>query len=368
MKLESPEMPFRLLSFSRLRDYCWFPALLPFMLLLLSELAILFTASNESHQGGGSRAGMLRKSPAFDPARCLREPSASRGMCAPPGRRFLVVVPTECDEIQRVYLKPQLVDPNRKFDTLVMDWSEDRACDGKLGGLVDHIEHIPLSFKYHGMWEIFTRRHPELLRQYDYFGLIDDDIVYHTGAQGVLDVFLHAAAGDLFIAQGSLSNTSFVAHPTLKHNETVPGSNARLTKWVEVMTPVLCREALLTFLGDFKGQTHAWGLDGYWSHTTINRLRKRLGVIDAVQVEHRQKVDLGLTKVYQRIGGIERAWAEMQATLQQRLHFNATQLHSWRINTRLNPGEHIFIDASAIRSEPWLQPGGISAHKPQRPK
>lgn len=345
--------------------YLWAPAAFPLLLLLLHDAALWalrrpseLTAAVASDPHAVFSAARLR--PTLDAGRCLREPSASRGMCAPPGRRFLVVVPSECDDNQTLWLKPQVMDPGRKFDLVVMDWSPAGDCAWRLRGAADQIVHLPMHFKYHGLYRILAERHPQLLSSYDRFAFIDDDITYHTGAQGVLDVFLAATAWDLWMAQGSLSNASWVAHPVLSHNESVPGSNARLTAWVEVMTPVMSREALLQFLPRFKGQTHAWGLDSVWSHAAV-AANKSLGVVDSVQIDHRAKVYLGVTKVYQRVGGIQQAWKDMIAVATRELHFTEEQLMAWRNRVRLDAGRHVFIDTADLRREPWLRPGGLSA-------
>ena len=68
--------------------------------------------------------------------------------------------------------------------------------------------------------------------------------------------------------------------------------------------------ALAQFLPYFGELTHAWGIDALWSDAST-RLGKRVGVIDSVVIDHMRPS--GVSALYARVGGLERARADQAA-------------------------------------------------------
>ena len=88
-----------------------------------------------------------------------------------------------------------------------------------------------------------------------------------------------------------------------------PGAHAaRATGFVEQMSPLFSRAALMQFLPYFAGLTHGWGVDALWSDASSDVLGLPVGVVDAVQIDHMRKS--GVSNLYKRVGGIEKAEAE----------------------------------------------------------
>ena len=65
--------------------------------------------------------------------------------------------------------------------------------------------------------------------------------------------------------------------------------------------------ALARALPTFANLTHAWGVDLLWSELAV-RADERVGVIDSVLIDHARPS--GVSGLYARVGGIERARAE----------------------------------------------------------
>ena len=158
------------------------------------------------------------------------------------------------------------------------------------------------------------------LARYERFLLSDDDVVFHGGAAGVARLLALSAAAALHSAQPALSPGSAMSFAATAYTPHEAGGEAaearsatayvRLTGFVEQMSPVFSAEALAQFLPHFANLTHAWGIDLLWSDVSV-RLGARVGVVDSVVIDHARPS--GVSGLYARVGGIERARAEQAA-------------------------------------------------------
>ncbi len=148
-------------------------------------------------------------------------------------------------------------------------------------------EHI---CKLHGyklkMTYAYLTRNPEILEQYDYFLLADDDISM-TSAD-VNAIFDAMSRYGLQIGQPSLVNSYYSWYHTL-HDEFC---RLRYTNFVEVMIPCFSREALRKVLFTFNENDCGWGTESHWP-LLIDTNRHDIAIIDEVKVVHTRPVQSG---------------------------------------------------------------------------
>jgi hypothetical protein len=137
--------------------------------------------------------------------------------------------------------------------------------------------------KWDGIYDFFAAR-PELLEQFEYFWLPDDDIAAEPHAIGRM--FQLVRANGFELAQPSLSADSYLSHLISLSN---PWFEHRFVNLVEIMVPVVHRDFLKRVLPLFKTSKTGFGFDFVWHRFTTDP-RTRVAILDAVQVTHTRPV------------------------------------------------------------------------------
>lgn len=170
-----------------------------------------------------------------------------------------------------------------RFDLLVAAYEEGAESSSQYQS---SLIHIPGS-KIAGYHQLFRQR-PELLDQYEYFGLFDDDLL--TTAGDINRLFALGKAHGLNLFQPALSWDSYFSYAATLAN---PGQfQLRYTNTVEMMCPVFSRDYLRRALPLF-GLGYETGIDLIWARLS-NDPWFRYAIIDAVAVTHTRAV--GSTK------------------------------------------------------------------------
>lgn len=195
-------------------------------------------------------------------------------------RKNLVIV-----RAGRSSLHPRWLDGVGKpeFDLLVAAYEKDASCRP------DQLSMFMPGKKISGYYEVFQQR-PELLEQYDYIALFDDDIsatkqdigrLFAIGQEYRLDLFQPALSWDSYFSYAAtLANARF---------------KLRYTNIVEMMCPVFCAKLLKRALPLF-GLGYETGIDLLWTRLTDDPWF-RYAIIDDVVVRHTRPV--GATRVQQ---------------------------------------------------------------------
>lgn len=319
---------------------------------LLGAARAAATASKDVTNSSSVTTDALCTPPALLPGGRL-----PRRTLAPPGRRFLLLVSTDCAPERRLPASAWIAATarERSYDVALIDYSPTGACRGHVPG-VDSVFPAPASFKFPGIHALLSLACPGLVGWYDYIGLMDDDITVRGGVQAVETLFFVAATARYYAAQPALSHASFASHPvTLRRGHGTP-HNARDVRFVEVQMPVLCRAAVTRFLGAFNNVTHAWGLDAAWSaHATSAGLQ--LGVVDAVVVEHARRIGGG--QLYNRLGGAQ--WRREGGLYREYLAYlrahglRVADVDAARTDGRRAHARH--VNVSGVRGEAWYVGG-----------
>lgn len=116
------------------------------------------------------------------------------------------------------------------------------------------------------------------LWDYDYIALPDDDLMLSWRDWN--DLFSTCREHRLDLAQPALSPAGHGTHPITRQNENYL---LRYVSFVEVMTPIFSRRALLACAPTFKGAFSGFGLDNIWPKL-LGRSRGRVAIIDKTPV------------------------------------------------------------------------------------
>jgi Protein of unknown function (DUF707) len=179
---------------------------------------------------------------------------------------------------------------------------------------------------------------PHLLSSYDFFFVPDDDIDIPGDASGIMNLVRLCQTAGLYICQPALSDLSAINMDITAFSE---GTHfARATGFVEQMAPLFTRDAFLQFLPYFPSLTHGWGIDALWSEHSQDVLGLEVGVIDALQIDHMRPS--GVSALYKRVGGIEKAEAE-RAAFKRRFKLGDEVFARMEIGNR-GAGRLIFVE------------------------
>lgn len=118
---------------------------------------------------------------------------------------------------------------------------------------------------------------------YDGYLFLDGDLEFDVAQLSNFLSLAHEAKFDL--AQPSLTRESYCYWRTAFHQ---PGFIFRTTSFVEVMAPYISRSALSKTLVTFTQSISTYGLDLVWPSLIGG---KRIAVVDAFQITHRDRVD-----------------------------------------------------------------------------
>jgi hypothetical protein len=137
--------------------------------------------------------------------------------------------------------------------------------------------------KWPALHGLLTER-ADLLRDYDYIWLPDDDI--SCRACDIDGLFAAMRRHDLLLGQPSLSGRSHFSFSITLHN---PLTRLRWTNFVETMVPCFHRDLLTKCLPLLGRTVSGWGLDWVWPKEA-GLAARRVAIIDAVTVTHTRPV------------------------------------------------------------------------------
>jgi hypothetical protein len=133
----------------------------------------------------------------------------------------------------------------------------------------------------------FIGRHEQLIRQYDYVWLPDDDLA--CTCEGINRLFDVCREQRLKLAQPSLTYDSHFAHAITLHS---PLFRVRFTTFVEAMAPCFSTDTLLALFPTMKENVSSWGIDFIWA-AMLARNCSAMGIIDEVQIKHTRACGAG---------------------------------------------------------------------------
>ncbi|MGF6605536.1 hypothetical protein OKW45_000436 [Paraburkholderia sp. WSM4175] len=199
--------------------------------------------------------------------------------------------------------------------------------------------------KWEGLHD-FMLRNAELVLQYRYIWLPDDDIL--TDVQTLNEFFDYVERENFALAQPSLDQRSYFSHATTLQNRAF---EFRETNFVEVMVPCFSSNALHAIKDSFGWTSTGWGLDYLWPKQ-VAPLGK-VGIVDRFAVLHTRPVASADHSM---------AWSELHQTLAQ---------HGMRASIKVLRGRTRYIGktyASGRLGNPMLFIHAVKGSHPARRK
>ena len=141
--------------------------------------------------------------------------------------------------------------------------------------------HMQKGAKWPGL-ERTIAEHWDLLQQYEYVWLPDDDLLCEP--EQVSRMFAISRDLQLDLAQPALTRDSYFSHLiTMQHT----AFQLRFTNFVEVMAPLFSTDMLARIYPTLAGNISGWGLDSLWPR--LSKLGK-VAIIDDTPVKHTRPV------------------------------------------------------------------------------
>ena len=210
----------------------------------------------------------------------------------------LVIVRAGKNSLHKVWLEMPYT--QRNWDIIVSYYDESAYEEGPCGEGVK--KHYCKGGKFDGLFAT-CEAHPQY-REYEYVWLPDDDI--SCAGQQVNAIFSAMREYGLVLGQPSLTFDSYFTDMGVVH---APGFDLRYTNFVEIMVPCLSTELLSYVMPLFKNSMSGFGIDRVWARLIDNPKRK-VGVIDKVQVHHTRPVGVFLQGKLKEMGVLP--WEEEQ--------------------------------------------------------
>lgn len=188
-------------------------------------------------------------------------------------KKNAVFVPVGKESLHRQLLKG---DADFDLHLLIYDGSYNKFCNDSDFVACDAGYKMDMTYRY-------LHRHPELFEKYEYFFLLDDDIVIST--EDVNRLFSMMREYQLKIAQPSL----VMSYYTYKHTAFHPFYILRYTNFVEMMMPCFSRDALKAVLPTFEQKIRWCGIEMHWP-VLVGSNHKDMAIVDAVSAKHTRPV------------------------------------------------------------------------------
>ena len=188
-------------------------------------------------------------------------------------KKNAVFVPVGKDSLHRQLLKG---DADFDLHLLIYDGSYNKFYNDSDFVACDAGYKMDMTYRY-------LHRHPELSEKYEYFFLLDDDIVIST--EDVNRLFSMMREYQLKIAQPSL----VMSYYTYKHTAFHPFYILRYTNFVEMMMPCFSRDALKAVLPTFEQKIRWCGIEMHWP-VLVGSNHKDMAIVDAVSAKHTRPV------------------------------------------------------------------------------
>ena len=190
-------------------------------------------------------------------------------------RRFVVIVRAGEKSLHRRWLRGE---GPRNWDLVVSWYGEEPYVP-----VADERVLVARGWKWDVLGMQFAA-HPDLIEDYDYIFVPDDDI--DADIARINRLFEIASAHQLEVSQPALSDRSYFSH---LHTMRSRSFLLRYTNFVEVMAPCLSRAALRRSLPYLSATPSGYGLDYLWARFEDDN-RFRAAIIDGAPMRHTRRV------------------------------------------------------------------------------
>lgn len=179
-----------------------------------------------------------------------------------------------------------------------------------------------LNYKWWMIYDFF-QSDESVLKEYDSFFFLDDDI--EISKQQIVNLFSWFNSGSLLLAQPALTSDSYMSWKVLRHRRC---SGFRYVNTIELMCPLMKRQAVKFLLPTFKLTKSGWGVDLLWGKQIWENFGKnKIAVFDLIQVRHNKPVGKG--ELYSKLDQSAKSEEDIIRTQYGLENFCIREVKSW---------------------------------------
>lgn len=170
---------------------------------------------------------------------------------------------------------------NMNYDIYVIYYGDDEEIYNKYKSKVKYIEKRKGS-KFQN-FNYFYKKYPDIIKQYDRFFIIDDDIIFET--EDINKMFDISKKYDLSICGPSFKNGR-ISHPITKHKKDILLS---YVNFIEVGVPLFSSTALHNLMKYYDDCLIGWGIDFLYIWANGSEKTKDYAIIHCVTCTNPKK-------------------------------------------------------------------------------
>ncbi len=170
--------------------------------------------------------------------------------------------------------------PNGNYDIMVCYYGESAETFAKFSQSVEYCFQRK-GAKYQNLKFLFEK-YPEIFEAYDYFFLLDDDIIF-DGVSGINKLFELIKRLNLWVVAPTFKRdgSSKISHPITKQR---PQFHYRYTNFFETGVPLVSKEVLMKFLKVYDEPILGWGVDYMITWSMDPQATNKYVLVDEVAV------------------------------------------------------------------------------------
>ena len=164
----------------------------------------------------------------------------------------------------------------KNYDISIVYYGDNDENYNKYCELVDFIECNKGS-KFQNFYYYYNKHKDYLLKTYDYFFIVDDDILIDT--KDINELFKLSTKYKFWISQPSFTEKSKISHNvTRKQNNSL----FRYTNFIEVNTPIISNTVLEKLMDAYDPVLIGWGIDFLFIYTLGLDKKDKYAIIDKI--------------------------------------------------------------------------------------
>lgn len=168
------------------------------------------------------------------------------------------------------------VSANKNYDVAIVYYGDNNENYNKYCELVDFIESNKGS-KFQNFYYYYNKHKEFLLNTYDYFFIVDDDIIIDT--KNINKLFDLSNKYQFWISQPAFKHESKLSHNVTKQQN---NNLFRYTNFIEVNTPVISKKVLDKLMVAYDSKLIGWGIDYLFIQTLGINKEDKFAVIDSI--------------------------------------------------------------------------------------
>lgn len=165
---------------------------------------------------------------------------------------------------------------NKNYDIAIVYYGDNNENYNKYCELVDFIE-MNKGSKFQNFYYYYNKHKDFLLNTYDYFFIVDDDIIINT--KNINKLFDLSNKYQFWISQPAFKDESKISHNVTRQQN---NNLYRYTNFIEVNTPVISNNILDKLMVAYDPELIGWGIDYLFIQTLGLDHKDKYAIIDSI--------------------------------------------------------------------------------------